>query len=79
MHPTTRLSDIRRRAKQEPELTKVIADALRWEMVEVGELLAGEFDLQRSEAKVIARAIADFDRHGVPADRLRRPVASQRA
>lgn len=72
MHPTPRLSDIRRRANQEPELTKAIADALGWEMIEVGELLAGEFDLQRSEAKVIARAVAEFDRLG-------RSVVSARA
>ena len=72
MHPSTRLFDIRQRAKQEPELIKAIADALGWEMVEVDELLAGEFDLQRSEAKVIVRAVAEFDR-------MRMSVVSQRA
>ncbi|MDH3664868.1 MAG: hypothetical protein OEU92_33445 [Alphaproteobacteria bacterium] len=72
MHPSARLLDIRQRAKQEPELTKAIADALGWEMVEVDELLAGEFDLQRSEAEVIVRAVAEFDR-------MRMSVVSQRA
>jgi hypothetical protein len=72
MHPTLRLSEIRRRANQEPELTQVIADALGWEVIEVGELLAGEFDLQRSEVKVIVHAVAEFDR-------MRTSVVSQRA
>jgi hypothetical protein len=61
MRLTTRFSAIRERANEEPALVKVIADALGWETVEVGELLAGEFDLQRSEAKVIARAVTEFD------------------
>ena len=71
MHPSARLSEIRRRVNQEPALTKAIADALGWEMIEVDKLLAGEFDLQRSEAKVIARAVAEFDR-------MRRSVVSER-
>jgi hypothetical protein len=74
MHPTTRLSDVRQRAIQEPDLTKAVANGLGWEMIEVGELLAGKFDPQRSEAKVIARAAAEFDRNAVLADRL--PSAS---
>lgn len=70
MRLTTRFSAIRERANEEPALVKVIADALGWETIEVGELLAGEFDPQRSEATLIAHAIAKFDRDAIPANRV---------
>ena len=56
MHPSAQLSEIRRRVNQEPALTKAIADALGWEMIEVGELLAGEFDPHRSEPRLPGKA-----------------------
>ena len=35
-------------------------------LVEVGELLAGEFNPQKPDAKAIARGVADFDRMRTP-------------
>lgn len=76
MHLAARMSTIRWRANEESELVEAIADALGWEPIEVAELLAGDFDPLPAEAKLIARAVAEFDRDAVPANRVRKSVVS---